>query len=110
MWDGAGAASGLSPEAFAASFAHYRDYHAQIGAPGAIEGAAGQRYVTVPVTVTGTTRNGARFATEGQVTLHRVGDIDGAREAQRRWRIYRTGVPPHPAATPTPPAATPSGG
>lgn len=108
MWDDAGAAAGLSPDAFAASFARYRDYDAEVGAPGAIEGAAGQRYVTVPVAVTGTLRDGARFAMEGRVTLHRVGDIDGASDAQRRWRIHAIDVRPNPIATAPPPAATPS--
>lgn len=97
MWDRDGAASGMSAAAFADSFAKYRDYRAEVGAPGRIDAGAGQRYVTVPVKVTGTLRSGAPFAMEGPVMLHRTGDIDGATEAQRRWRIFETGVRPRPA-------------
>ena len=36
-------------KSFAAGFAAYSEYHANIGAPGAIDAGAGQRYVTVPL-------------------------------------------------------------
>ena len=38
----------MTAEAFAARFARYDSYHANIGAPGRIEGAAGSLYVAVP--------------------------------------------------------------
>jgi hypothetical protein len=41
LWEDDGQASGMSDAAFAASFAPYREYHARIGAPGAIDAGAG---------------------------------------------------------------------
>ncbi len=100
LWDRDGQASGMAPEAFAASFNKYRNFTAQLGVPGRIDAGAGQRYVTIPVTVSGTLRDGAPFAMEGPVTLHRVADIDGATAAQRQWRIYESGLKPRaPAST-----------
>ena len=98
LWDRDGAASGLSPEAFAASFDKYAEYHANVGTPGRIEGAAGQRYVAVPVTIRGTLRDGKPFAMQGPITLHRAGDIDGATLEQRSWRIADTALRPRPPA------------
>lgn len=97
-------AAGMRPQAFAASFARYSEYHANIGAPGRIDAGAGQRYVTVPVQVYGRLRQGGRpFNMRGSVTLHRAGDIDGATAEQRRWRIRSTDLNPRPGeATPSP--------
>jgi len=97
-------AAGTDARAFAASFARYSEYHANIGAPGRIDAGAGQRYVTVPVQVHGRLKQGARpFNMAGSVTLHRAGDIDGATAEQRRWRIRSTDIKPRPGeATPTP--------
>eukprot|EP01035_Chromulina_nebulosa_P014626 gene14626-19352_t len=53
LWDDDGRASGMSVDAFVASFARYSEYHAQIGAPGRVDAGAGQRYVTVPVVLYG---------------------------------------------------------
>jgi hypothetical protein len=88
LWDNGGQDSGQSADAFAASFAKYADYHAQIGAPGRIDAGAGQRYVTVPVQVYGKLRAGGKFTTLGSVTLHRAGDIDGATDAQKSWHLH----------------------
>ncbi|HWU95875.1 MAG TPA: MliC family protein, partial [Sphingomonas sp.] len=97
-------AAGMNAKAFAASFAPYSEYHANIGAPGRIDAGAGQRYVTVPVQVYGRLKQGARpFNMRGSVTLHRAGDIDGATAEQRRWRIRSADVKPGPGeATPSP--------
>jgi hypothetical protein len=75
--------------AFAASFERYLEYHAQIGAPGEIEGAAGSSYVEVPVVLYGRTRDGASFNRKAKVTLRRVNDVPGSTAGQRRWHIYR---------------------
>ncbi|MGK6353628.1 MliC family protein [Sphingomonas sp. DT-207] len=102
LWDNGGRASGMTPQAFAASFNRYAEYHANIGAPGRIEAGAGQRYVTVPVQVYGRLKDRNRpFTMSGSVTLHRAGNIDGATPEQRRWRISSTDVEPRPGE-PTP--------
>lgn len=94
LWDRAGQASGLSRKAFADSFAKYRTYTASVGQPGRIEAGAGQRYVTVPVNVKGTLRDGDPFELAGSMVLHRAGPIDGATAEQRSWRIYQSDLKP----------------
>jgi membrane-bound inhibitor of C-type lysozyme len=94
----------MDAKAFAASFAKYSEYHANVGAPGQIDAGAGQRYVTVPVQAYGRLKAGARaFNMRGSVTLHRAGDVDGATPEQRRWRIRSADIKPRPGeATPAP--------
>jgi hypothetical protein len=84
----------ISEAAFAAAFASYRDYHAEIGAPGQIEGAAGSLYVEVPVTVYGHYSGGGALRERGSITLRRVNNVPGATAAQLRWHIMRSTVPP----------------
>lgn len=79
-----------------------------VGSPGRIEGAAGSRYVTVPFVVD-VTRGGAVRTLHGVATLRRA-VVDGATDAQRRWRIVRiqwdtptgTGVPSAAPSSPRP--------
>jgi len=100
LWDDGGKASGMAAEAFAASFAKYSEYHANIGAPGDVDAGAGQRYVTVPVQVYARLKQGAKpVYMIGSVTLHRVGDIDGATAAQKSWHIRSAEIKPSPGAT-----------
>src|SRR4051812_14033217 len=89
LWSGAGEASGLDEAAFAASFARYSEYHAQIGAPGEMEGAAGSSYVEVPVVLYGRLKNGGAFNRKAVATLRRVNDVPGSTAEQRRWHIAR---------------------
>jgi hypothetical protein len=84
----------IGADAFAAAFAAYADYHALVGAPGAVEGAAGSSYVEVPVTVYGRRRTGEPFRERGILTLRRVNDVDGSTAEQRRWHIERSDVEP----------------
>jgi hypothetical protein len=93
LWGGDGQDSGMNAEQFAASFAAFSQYDAQIGGPGEMEGAAGSSYVDVPVQVYGRTPAGAPFHRLGTVTLRRVNDVPGSSEAQRQWRIYRINLP-----------------
>jgi len=72
----------------------YGSYHAQVGAPGAIEGAAGSLYVSVPVVLYGRMKTGAELHRSGQAILRRVNDVPGATPAQRRWRIERLELTP----------------
>lgn len=100
LWGGQGQASGMSQAAFAQSFAKYNDYRATIGTPGRIDAGAGQRYIQIPVRVTGKLRDGTPVSMTGPVTLHRTGDIDGATAEQRAWRISDSGLKPRPASEP----------
>ncbi|MGN6512349.1 MAG: hypothetical protein ACTHKZ_02075, partial [Lysobacteraceae bacterium] len=68
---------------------------ASIGAPGRIEGAAGSRYVSVPVTLVRGLRDGGTQRLGGAVTLRRA-VVDGATPEQRTWRI--AGIELHPLA------------
>jgi hypothetical protein len=86
LWPGE--ASG-SEAAFAARFAGYGEYHAQVGAPGGIEGAAGSSYVEVPVVLYGRLKGGEAFNRKAVVTLRRVNDVPGSTAEQRRWHISR---------------------
>ena len=96
-------AAGMDSKAFAASFAKYRSYKADIGVPGRVDAGAGQRYVEVPVRVTAVMADGGETGTMiGPVILHRTGAIDGATPAQRSWRIRDTALKPRPAAAEEP--------
>lgn len=95
LWSDEGRASGLDEQAFAASFAGYREYRANIGTPGEIEGAAGSLYVEVPVQIYGRRADGAAFNMSGRATLRRVNDVPGSTDAQRRWHIASIDVTPN---------------
>ncbi len=89
LWSGQGEASGMTADAFAASFNAFSQYDVQIGGPGQMEGAAGSSFVDVPVQIFGRTSAGAPFHRLGAVTLRRVNDVPGSTDEQRQWRIYR---------------------
>lgn len=79
----------------AARLARYRDLRANVGGPGRVEGAAGSRYVAVPIHVTARLKAGNRpVAGSGVVTLRRVGEVDGATAEQKRWHIYKVDLKP----------------
>lgn len=82
LWEDSKAAS-----AFTDRFDDYREIHAQVGKPGNMEGAAGSIYVSVPISLYGTTSAGAPFKCAGEATLRRVNDVPGSTESQRRWHI-----------------------
>ena len=92
LWSDGGKASGMDAAAFAASFANYDSYNAQIGAPGRIEGAAGSLYVEVPVVIFGRLKSGQPVHMNGTMTLRRVNDVPGSTEEQRLWRIASSSV------------------
>lgn len=109
LWSDGGRASGMSADAFAASFDKYSEYRANIGAPGRIDAGAGQRYVTVPVQVYGRLKQGGRpFNLRGSITLHRTADIDGATPEQRSWHIRSADLPARPGEATPAPAPSPS--
>ena len=100
LWGNGGADSKMSPAAFAASFAGYREYHANIGGPGDIEGAAGSRYVSVPVQVYARLQDGRPDYRTGTVVLRRT-VADGATPEQRKWHIYSIDLKPAPGKQPS---------
>lgn len=94
LWADGGKASGMSQAEFAASFDKYEDYHANVGPPGQVEGAAGSLYVEVPVQVYGRLERGGNFDMRGPLRLRRVNDVPGSTAAQRRWHIFESGIRP----------------
>lgn len=82
---------GPSAAEFAASFADYVEYRAEVGPPSEMQGAAGSVYVEVPVQIYGRTREGRPFSSAGTVTMRRSNDVPGAAPAQKHWRIYTSG-------------------
>ena len=87
LWNDGGKASGQSFDAFARGFRETRTARATLGAPGRIEGAAGSRYVRLPVTVDATLRDGTRQRFTGRYTLRRAAPVPGATAEDRRWHI-----------------------
>lgn len=97
LWDEKGAIGSEDDETFARRFRNFSEIHANVGAPGQMEGAAGSLYVVVPAQVYGRlAANGKPWYTLRQVTLRRVNDVPGSSEADRRWHIESIGryVPP----------------
>ena len=81
-------------DAFVKSLGDPREVHAQIGAPGEIEGAAGSLFVEVPVQIYGRARDGSAFSRLGAATLRRVNQVPGSTADQRAWRIESIAVRP----------------
>ena len=86
LWSDGGRSSGQTPEQFAAGFADTRAVIVEPGTPGRVEGAAGSRYVEVPVAVAATRADGSLQRFVGAYVLRRA-VADGADDAQRAWRI-----------------------
>ena len=97
LWDEDGAASGMTQAAFAASFDPYASYRAKIGTPFDADAGAGQRYITVPVVITGTLRSGKPFRLEGPVMLHKGADgIESDDPHAHAWRIRNSELKSRP--------------
>jgi hypothetical protein len=86
MWSDGGRASGQTADQFARGFSDTESISVQVQSPGRIEGAAGSRYIEVPVAVEGRQRDGSVRRFVGAYTLRRA-VVDGASEAQRQWHI-----------------------
>lgn len=92
MWNEQGAIGSEEDDAFARRFRNFSEIHANVGAPGQIEGAAGSLYVVVPVQVYGRlAANGKPWYRLRQVTLRRANDVPGSSKADRRWHIESIG-------------------
>ena len=87
LWGGDGRSSGKSLAAFTQGFARTAHTHVVTAAPTDGEGAAGSVFVTVPVRVDATLKNGARQRFAGRYVLRRINDVEGATADQLRWRI-----------------------
>ena len=71
LWDAGDDVAGNTADAFARRFAGFREYHAQVGAPQSLEGAAGSLYVAVPVQAYGVLADWTTFNALGKVKLRR---------------------------------------
>lgn len=90
LWSDSGRASGQTLPEFAAGFAETSQVRVDVGAPGRIEGAAGSRFIALPVTIHAVEVAGSRsFA--GTYTLRRS-VVDGATQEQRSWRIHSADI------------------
>lgn len=87
LWWNGGRASNQTLDQFRNGFAETISVEATIEPPGRVEGAAGSRYVDVPVTVHARTRRGESQCFTGSYTLRRS-EVEGGGEEQRRWHIY----------------------
>ena len=90
-WERGGLASGKSLDEFRKGFVRTDRVEITVGTPGGVEGAAGSRYVEVPVRIAARTRDGARQNYSGSYTL-RLSVVDGATPEQRSWHIYSAAV------------------
>lgn len=86
LWSDQGRTSGQTLEEFRSGFEETASVEVETGEPGRIEGAAGSRYVEIPVQIRATTRSGVEQRFSGTYMLRRS-VVDGARPDQRMWRI-----------------------
>lgn len=108
LWQGGGETSGQSFEEFRAGFAETERVSIEIGAPGRVEGAAGSRYVEIPVTVSAIHADGTEQCFRGSYALRRS-VVPGATAEQRLWRLYTADLTPcEPAAVDEPDAEAPA--
>lgn len=87
LWSDDGAAMGLTLEEFARGYDRTRSTVYRAGRAGRIEGAAGSRYIDIPVTIEATTTEGVHQRFTGDIILRRL-VVTGARPEERRWHIY----------------------
>lgn len=86
LWADDGRASRQTPEQFADGFARTAQVSVSIGEAGAEDAGAGQRSITVPVTVDARQDDGGVRRYIGSYVLRRS-VVDGASPDQRAWRI-----------------------
>ncbi|MFC3816434.1 hypothetical protein [Lysobacter sp. GCM10012299] len=86
LWSDGGRASGQSSQQFADGFRDTSGVSVEILAPGAVDAAAGSRFIEVPVALTATAADGSQRKFVGAYTLRRA-VVDGATAEQRAWRI-----------------------
>jgi len=79
---------GQTPDKFAAGFKETASVAVEPGVPTRVEGAAGSRYVEVPVVIHAATRGGRRQRFAGAYTLRRT-VVEGPDPSAAQWHIYR---------------------
>jgi hypothetical protein len=91
LWGDSGRASGRSLDQFTAGFAGTDSTLVEIGDAGRVEGAAGSRYVEIPVTIRAWRKSGRPQEFTGSYVVRRT-VVDGATEVQRRWHLYSADI------------------
>jgi hypothetical protein len=86
LWSDNGAASGQTFEHFSGGYANTQSVRAVVGDPMDEEGAAGSRYIQVPVQLHALQRDGSERHYDGRFTLRAV-VADGATQEQQRWHL-----------------------
>jgi len=86
LWSDNGAASGQTFEHFSGGYANTRSVRAVVGDPTDEKGAAGSRYIQVPVELNAMQRDGSERRYDGRFTLRAV-VADGATQEQQRWHL-----------------------
>ncbi|MFT4198026.1 MAG: hypothetical protein QM601_08965 [Pseudoxanthomonas sp.] len=86
QWSRDGQASGQSFEQFRNGYAATREVRAEVGVAHDLQGAAGSRYIEVPVRLAARQADGSVRRYHGDFVLRAV-VADGAGDAQRRWHL-----------------------
>jgi hypothetical protein len=91
LWESDGRASGLSFDTFRQGFAETARVELTASDPGRVEGAAGSRYVVVPVEIVATQRDGTVRRFGGRYTLRRS-VVPGTNNPD--WHLYTATLRP----------------
>jgi hypothetical protein len=91
IWSDNGAASGMTLEEFARGYDRTRYATFETGPPSRIEGAAGSRYITIPITIDAVTIDEVHQHFVGSIVLRRV-VVPGAANEERSWHIYSAAI------------------
>jgi hypothetical protein len=92
-WEGKGKASGKTFVAFLNGYAQTDKVEVTPGPPSRIEGAAGSRFIMVPVRIVSRKHDGTEEEFAGTYTL-RFSVVEGAKPEQRSWHIYSAKIEP----------------
>lgn len=87
LWDRGGKASGKSFASFRQGFAGTAHSRVETHRPGDEDAGMSQRWITVPVDVYATLKNGRRQHFRGSYTLHRVVPGVSANRADTLWHL-----------------------
>lgn len=91
QWSDGGKASGQSFERFRDGYANTESVRTEVGTATDEEGAAGSRYIRVPMELHARQRDGGTRHYRGSFIL-RAAVADGASAEQRRWHLYSADI------------------